>query len=501
MIPPPFSLRLFRGRPVHPPARPAEGTRSSLPVKVPASGLLALAAGLLALADGGGCQHTPMPRSPVVAYPVSPGGVFQMALGQAVPVDQIGPALAGAGLVFVGEHHLDPRSHALENTILETLLTKTGNRNQEVIVGLEMFPPQADPVLEAWRLGKLTPEEFVEQSGWYDHWGYPWILYSGLFETIRRHRVKTRGLNVTRGDRDLAAGRTPPLKEEKGEQWLSFSLEREIGPLDLEITPHRWFFADALGQTGHGGGGRGSPPPKGAESGGQKERFPPPLEGYYRVQVLWDQAMGVRAARLAVNPRSQPKPQPRPDPVVVVFIGSGHLMYGVGANLRAQRELARLAGASGGGKKGDRIPPRVTTLLDIPQDELERDGLGRSLVPVGLGDLVRPLPPQPPPRIPTLAAFKLKADPKGVRVESAGMTAPPMKPAHEKSKREAAAHPTDLPVQQLLAEDVVTALNGMAVTTPAALRLAWERLNPDSRPALIVLRQDKPVTLRLKAIP
>jgi uncharacterized iron-regulated protein len=350
---------------------------------------------------------------------------------------------AGPGaprLVFLGEHHADPRSQAFEVRALHMLLAQ----KRPVSVALEMFPPQSNAALDAWRHGKLTEAEFVEQSHWYETWGFPFAAYRAVFQLLREGQVSTYGVNVDDATRKAVRESAPGQLPEP--------LRSEIGGLDLEVAPHTQFLLDSLRDAGHDSpGGAGLT----ADS--------PGFQRMQRIQVLWDTVIGERAARLA---ESGP-----PDGVVVVLLGSGHVAYGLGANLRAAR-ISSL--------------PQLSMWDDLA-DPQSLDAKGRVRVPVGTADWVR-IYPQASGSLgyPALSGLKLAADPAGVRIDAVRTPSGEITQLSE-----------DDPQRVLQAGDLVQTICSERVTSPAHLRLMLEAVPWDQPVKATVLRSGTPVSVTL----
>lgn len=395
--------------------------------------LLALLAALLA----GGCApaHPGMGRAITYTHPVPPGMTFDLA--RAAPLDdaELAAQLARTRLVLLGEHHVEPRSHAFQAAMVERL-ARTG---RPLVVALEMFPPAADPALEEWRQGQLDELTFLERSDWYRHWGFPWAYYRELFLRLRDLSVPLRGVNVSRAEREAVRSGHP--------EELPPDVRELLGDLDAPVPAHDAYLLHTLAQVGH-------LPDLEAES----DTF----QRYARVQRAWDRAMGTRLARLAER---QPD-----DGVAVLLVGSGHLAFGLGANLRAARTTTL---------------PQLT-VWDALVDEAELDAEGRYPVPVGIADwarvYVRPTGPDAPQGYPSLAPVRLESAPNGVRV--------------------VAVHaPQASPLRQLQPDDLILALEGATPRSPTALRLAYERL-PLERPArFAILRGQQRLELTLTPTP
>ena len=398
-------------------------------------------------------------------YAVPFGQTFDLAAGRVLTEGDEARRFAGPAaprLVFLGEQHSDPRSQAFQARFLRALAAQ----GHAVTVALEMFSPQADGALEEWRQGRLEEADFVEQSRWYETWGFPWTAYRPLFEAIRDARLPAHGVNVDEATRkavrESPAGDMPP------------ELAAEIGVLDLTVVPHRDYFLDSLA----GAGGRA---PAHASRQAPEE---PAFQRMQRIQVLWDTAMGVRAARLA---EAAP-----PGGVVVAILGSGHVAHGLGANLRAARVSAL---------------PRLTVWDEVVPKEAA-DASGRVRVPLGVADWVRVYPQDDTlPDTPSLAGIKLAADPAGVRIEAVRPPGPSgRQPADGTGRRPAdgtvqrpadgtGLRPADDARAVFQVGDIVQVLQGEPVASPARLRLRVEAL-PWDRPAeATVLRGGAPVHL------
>src|SRR3954462_14521322 len=75
--------------------------------------------------------------------------------------------LARADAVFVGEQHDDENTHRLELAIVEGLT----QRGVPVIVSLEMFERDVQPMLDRYTRGGTTEQQFLAEAR-------PWPAYS-----------------------------------------------------------------------------------------------------------------------------------------------------------------------------------------------------------------------------------------------------------------------------------------------------------------------------------
>ena len=385
----------------------------------------------LAACGASGPPPSGLHTGPAYAFHVTPGETFDMTRGRAVPDIEIAERLRGVRLLFLGEQHTNPGSHRFQLAVIEALRAS----GRKVGVALEMFPPSANGALEAWRLGKLEEEAFLERAGWYTHWGYPWAHYRELFLAFRRHALPLRGVNAERDTR---------LKVRQNKlSALPPGVRAALEGLGESSRPGRRYLLDALKTGGHAG---------------EMTTDSPAFKRFSRVQEMWERLMGQRAARWAESRPSQA--------VTVVLIGSGHLAHRLGANLRA----ARIS------------PVTQLTVWDTVVGKHALDAEGKLRVPLGMAGWVRVYTRQKAPvRYPSLGGLKLKAGEagaEGLTVARVGLFAARELKAIKKGDR-------------------IVSLNGKRHQSAAALRLAYERL-PFGKPArFLILRNGKRIILEI----
>jgi len=99
--------------------------------------------------------------------------------------------LARADVVFLGEQHDDPNTHRLELAVLEGLT----RRRVPVVLGLEMFERDVQPVLDQYIAGKISEEQFLGGSR-------PWPRYATdyrpLVEFAKSHQIPVLASDVPR---------------------------------------------------------------------------------------------------------------------------------------------------------------------------------------------------------------------------------------------------------------------------------------------------------------
>jgi len=107
--------------------------------------------------------------------------------------------LAAADVVFLGEQHGDPATHRLELAVLQGLHEAVGPR---LMLSLEMFERDVQPVLDAYLQGRIPEAEFLAQSR-------PWPNYARdyrpLVEYAKAHGLPVLASNVPRRLASLVA--------------------------------------------------------------------------------------------------------------------------------------------------------------------------------------------------------------------------------------------------------------------------------------------------------
>ncbi len=225
----------------------------------------------------------------------------------------IGPAemvsrLKDVGILFIGETHTNQDFHDVQ---LETIRA-LHDAGREVLIGLEMFPYTQQAVLDGWTAGRYSEQEFPEAADWYKYWGHNWNYYREIFRYARDNKLPMYGVN------------TPQAVVKK---------VRANG-----------FEALAADERAH------FPPQLAPESADYKRMFranfskddalhmnEAALEGLYRAQITWDATMGwnaLQALKTHVNDHKGSDQKA----IMVVLIGSGHVIYGMGAERQIDPE-------------------------------------------------------------------------------------------------------------------------------------------------------------------
>jgi uncharacterized iron-regulated protein len=137
-------------------------------------------------------QPPPLPAShAAVLTSYIPQRVYDTRLKNFADFEVMLADLTRADVVFVGEQHDDPNTHRLELAIVEGLV----RRHTPVVIALEMFERDVQPLLDQYLAGKITEEQFLAGSR-------PWPRYATdyrpLIEFARSHQIPVIASDVPR---------------------------------------------------------------------------------------------------------------------------------------------------------------------------------------------------------------------------------------------------------------------------------------------------------------
>ena len=240
-------------------------------------------------------------RSPLTGY--TPHRVYDTRARHFIDFETLVSRLSRADLVMIGEQHDDPATHRMELAILEGL----ARRRDSVVLALEMFERDAQPLLDGYLAGTTGEAELLKD-------GRPWKNYATdyrpLVELARERRWPVVASNVPRPLASLVGRAGLPALDTLAGESRSQLAESLACPEDEYFEK----FAKLMGDMASHG-----PAPLDADP---KTR----LARMYQAQCLKDETMGESIARAW-----------RPGRLVIHYNGSFHSDFGRGTAARAQR--------------------------------------------------------------------------------------------------------------------------------------------------------------------
>jgi len=215
--------------------------------------------------------------------------IFDTNTREEVSLDQLIQRLKNFRVVMLGESHTSEQHHNMQLNVIKGLAESGASLG----LALEMFNPSQNPVLEKYISARLTEEEFLDQSGYFNSWGHNYRYYKPIFDYARARRINMYGVNI---EPEYASkiGRG-------GIESLSPEERAKIPEIDTTDVEHRFYFKVAMQ--------------------GLDAISPAQFPRMYAAQCLWDAAMGDGAIKAA---------QENPEKIVIILVGSGHVAYNLG---------------------------------------------------------------------------------------------------------------------------------------------------------------------------
>ncbi|VAX41108.1 PDZ domain [hydrothermal vent metagenome] len=191
--------------------------------------------------------------------------VFDGRTGEILPFAEMLDRLAAVDAVFLGETHIDETTHRVELAVYEGLLAR---RDGGVVLAMEMFERDVQPVLDAYLAGEIEEKEFIKKAR---AWGQYRSAYRPMVERARADGLPVVASNFPRAlTRRIGREGLGVLDTLEGD-------ERRHAPTEIfPNSPEYWKRVDNAVR-GHLAMMR--------RSGGDDERLT-------STQTLWDNAMG-----------------------------------------------------------------------------------------------------------------------------------------------------------------------------------------------------------------
>lgn len=238
---------------------------------------------------------------PVAQPPMSTGipnaGSRVLDLASLTSMDALLDRLTDRRVIFVGESHDRYEDHLNQLAIIQGLHA----RGRPLAIGLEFFqqPFQAD--IDAYIAGTIPEAEFLRRTQYFDRWRYDYRLYRPILQFAREQRIPVIALNLA-----------SELTAKVGDVGIAGLTEAERARIPTEIDRDDPAYRQRVESVFK------------LHPAEQQHN----LEHFLDVQLLWDEGMAERAARVLADD---------PGRTLVVLAGAGHIEYGQGIPNRLLR--------------------------------------------------------------------------------------------------------------------------------------------------------------------
>jgi uncharacterized iron-regulated protein len=296
---------------------------------------------------------------------IGPGEILRLPEGNPIPFGQLLNDLDTTRVIFIGESHDQMEHHQIQVRMIQEFAAK----GKDVVIGMEMFERTQQATLDRWSQGLLSEDEFLNEVQWNVTWGMDYDLYKDILEAAKNHHLKVLGLNAPR---DLVT-----KVAEHGMQGLAPEDRKRLPEIDLTDRAYRAYITTFFQSHGKG--------------------LAKDFENFYEAQCLWDESMAQSLSQFLESPQGEGK-------TVLVFAGSGHIVFGFGIPNRLYRRTSI---------------PYQTIVLKTWSEKVNEDltFTGSSLPIANFLWITKPNPPEKKkPRIGVV--LKAKEDLKGLVIEA-----------------------------------------------------------------------------------
>lgn len=206
--------------------------------------------------------------------------------------------LAAARVVVVGETHDQWTHHLTQLEIICQFAATMGDGGADakapsLAIGLEQFQRRAQPHLDDYIAGGLSLQQLLQETDYFNLWGFDFRLYAPIIQWARENQVKLLALNA---DTDIVE-----LVRSTGFEELT---EAQRATLPFKIEPRSDEYTDRLKQI--------------FDQHASSETDQSGLRRFVQVQQTWEATMSATAlAWLNKNPQAQ----------MVILAGAGHTVW------------------------------------------------------------------------------------------------------------------------------------------------------------------------------
>jgi uncharacterized iron-regulated protein len=212
-------------------------------------------------------------------------------------------------LVFFGEQHDDPATHAAEAAVLAAI----GEKRDHVVLSMEMFERDVQPLVDQYLAGTISEQNFLAGSRPWDRYTTD---YRPMIELARVHGWPVVAANVPRRLASAVSRRGLALLDTLNAADKRFMAREHQCPKDAYYEK----FAETM--KGHGAGGG---PPTASDAAMMASM----TDKFYEAQCVKDEAMGEAVADAW---KKAPK-----GAIVFQVDGAFHSDFGLGTAARARR--------------------------------------------------------------------------------------------------------------------------------------------------------------------
>lgn len=223
---------------------------------------------------------------------------------------------AESDVLFLGEQHNDRNAHKLQLAILQG----AARRRDSIVLAMEMFERDVQPVINNYLAGKISEVEFLSQSR-------PWPNYMTDYRPLVEF-AKMSNWSVVGSNAPQRLARSVSLNGVSVVEQLS-EIDRKLIAQSIEC-PHDSYWERFNRVMSFMSGSHGNPNAQGAHGGQDTEVSNNRFEKLYQAQCVKDETMA-ESITFLLDQKNKP--------LVVHVNGDFHSAYGEGTAARTKRRL------------------------------------------------------------------------------------------------------------------------------------------------------------------
>lgn len=218
-------------------------------------------------------------------------------LDSPMALDKLVAQLATKRVVFIGEIH-DRYDHHLNQLEIIRQLHKLDSK---MAIGVEYFQQPFQQQVDDYIAGRISENEFLRRTEYYQRWGFDYRLYAPIFRYARDQHIPVRALNVPNA-----------LTSNVARVGIAGLTQKERAYLPRDIEPADEAYRTRLRSAFE-------------EHSALK---PDEFNHFVEAQLVWDEGMAQSAAAY-LNANQ--------DRRLVILAGAGHIEFGSGIPSRLER--------------------------------------------------------------------------------------------------------------------------------------------------------------------
>jgi len=172
--------------------------------------------------------------------------IVNTKLNKVISVEEMVKSSLKSDVFIIGEMHTSYDCHKFQTDFIEALF----KAYPKIVVGFEFFQRKDDPVLEKWRMGKITEDELLKETGWFEKGSYHYNYTKMIMDLAKKYKIKLAGLNIPRSilRKTSRKGFSTLTKKEKAlfptinvlNKDHRFFIQRVFGEFTMQMPPF-WF--------------------------------------------------------------------------------------------------------------------------------------------------------------------------------------------------------------------------------------------------------------------